>query len=76
MGVARVGHRDVPRHLADVGAAVVLVPISLGLAVLAVRCSPDALRNLVVTLGLAVNGLLAVLFLATVAIVRYDAFVG
>jgi hypothetical protein len=58
------------------GAGVVLVPISLGLAVLAVRRTPDALRNLVVTLGLAVNGLLAVLFLATVAIVRYDAFVG
>ena len=51
------------------GAAVVLVPISLGLAVLAVRRTPDALRNLVVTLGLAVNELLAVLFVATVGIV-------
>ena len=58
------------------GAAVVLVPISLGLTVLAVRRTPNALRDLVGTLGLAVNGLLAVLFVATVAIVVYDVFLG
>ena len=58
------------------GAAAVVIPISLALTVLAIRRSADVLRDLVVTLGLAANGLLAVLFVATVAIVLYDVVVG
>jgi hypothetical protein len=58
------------------GAAVVLVPISLALTVLAVRRTADAFRDFVVILGFAANGLLGLIFVATVAMIVYDALAG
>jgi hypothetical protein len=40
------------------------------------RSSVPASRDVAVTLGLAANGLLAVLFFAAVAIIVYDVLVG
>jgi 4-amino-4-deoxy-L-arabinose transferase-like glycosyltransferase len=58
------------------GAAVLLVPISLALTVFAIRRTAGWSRDFVVGLGLLVNGLLAVIFAAAVAIIVYDELVG
>jgi hypothetical protein len=53
-----------------------LVPISLALTVFAIRRTAGWSRDFVVGLGLLVNGLLAVIFAAAVAIIVYDELVG
>jgi hypothetical protein len=54
------------------GAAVLLAPIGVGLTIVALRRLPTW-RDPVVLLGVLGNGLIALAFLATLAIVAYDA---